>query len=1036
MKNFIYALFFMITCVCSESLAQQITIHSPTAANLGLYGEIPVSYYTGTPNISIPLYVIKGKSITVPIDLTYHPAGIRPEIHPGSVGLGWSLQAGGMISRTVRGNSPDESEFHQAGSVEGYLKYKEGWLAKWDWKENAKKAMQNNCFACRNTVHNMAPFSDTEPDEFSFSFLGISGKFYFDHKGQIQVQCDNPVKVVFNNEFIKPGEKGIELDYSHSSTSHRAFKSFIIVDEHGTSYHFGGANAIEFSDPISYGRNREGSGIPSSGQLLQATAWFLTQIKTVDGADVVNFEYERGPFVSQLYRSVNSYSYSGSQGSGWGINNILIDGTLMSPVYLKSIARLGGEVVTLSYGESNDLKYHENDYRSLFHYSSADDYKLLEMTSAIPRLKMNWGVNKFDRIQWLKLDTILVKNGKDEILKRIDYTYNNKSSERLFLESINIYGSTDNPSNSPMKYAFSYKNRNLLPAKYLTCITDHWGFNNGRNHRSPGSEPNYKDTDQKPIDITEVDREYKEPNDVRQYNNTSKISSNFLNREPNEYYTDSGVLYEICYPTNGTVQFEYELHDYAKVVDAKNRSITTNQSGKASGLRVKRIASNNLMGNRITRDFFYKESPTASVSSGILNVMPKYSNTVNGKDCDGKTFNMSKTRSMPVIPLNKDNGGLFLGYTYVCEQVSGGNDGYTQYQYTNHDNGHNDFLLSNGTWNRDIFPSDPHCSRFFERGRLKKETLYNKGGQPMTINETIWNRYGSQGEDNPRAFYFEGLVIGYDYCSTVGYLQLCYKFLPSQKINTVYDFNGKNKVTTQTIYEYNSYNLIKKVEQSTSSGSTQTQEIKYPSDFQLAPYTEMISQNRISPVIEKISTYNNRETERTKTIYFKDPSKTKNLILPEKIMTSFSGVNNLRADVSCDLYGHKGNICQYTTNDGISCVYLWSYSSQYPIAEIKNATLAEVNAVMSPVFGVTNADALSLLVTPNEAKLKDGSLQRALPNAIVTTYTYKPLIGMQTATSPNGVTTYYEYDSFGRLQFIKDHNGKIIEQYYYNYKNK
>ena len=77
---------------------------SPTAANLGLYGEIPVSYYTGTPNISIPLYEIKGKQITVPISLTYHPSGIRPEIHPGPVGLGWSLRADGVITRTVRGN--------------------------------------------------------------------------------------------------------------------------------------------------------------------------------------------------------------------------------------------------------------------------------------------------------------------------------------------------------------------------------------------------------------------------------------------------------------------------------------------------------------------------------------------------------------------------------------------------------------------------------------------------------------------------------------------------------------------------------------------------------------------------------------------------------------------------------------------------------------------------------------------------------------------------------------------------------------------
>lgn len=676
MKNFIYVLIFMLMHISAGSLAQQISIHSPTVANLGLYGEIPVSYYTGTPNISIPLYEIKGKNITVPVKLTYHPTGIRPEIHPGPVGLGWSLWAGGMISRTVRGNGPDESEYRQTGSVAGYLKYKGGWIAQGNWKENAKNAMENDCFACRNAVHYLAPNSDFEPDEFSFSFLGISGKFYFDHTGQIQVQCDNPVKVIFNNEFINPGDKGIELDYSYSSNSQRAFKSFTIVDEHGTLYYFGGAGAMEFSDPISYGRNNEGKGIPASGELLQATAWFLTQIKSADGADVINFEYERGPFVSQLYRSIDYYSYSGAQGSGWGYNNILIYGTFISPVYLKRITGSGGEDITLSYGQSNDLKYPHKDYDALFLYPSLDNYKLLDMTSAIPRLQNNMIYNKYDRIQWLKLDAILVKNMDNQIIKQIDFTYNNNSSERLFLESLNICGRKDGEFNLPMEYAFTYKNRNRLPTEYLTCITDHWGFNNGRAYPSDGFNPQYK--------------------------------------ELNNSYTDSGVLSEIRYPTKGTIRIEYELHDYAKVVDTKNRSVIANQSGIASGLRVKKIVSDNLTENSVTREFFYKESPASSVSSGILNMMPEYSYTINGRDCDGKSFSLSRTRSIPVIPLNKDNEGLYLGYTYVCEQISGGDGGYTQYHYTNHDNGHSDYLLTNGRWHRDIFPSDPHCSRYFE----------------------------------------------------------------------------------------------------------------------------------------------------------------------------------------------------------------------------------------------------------------------------------------------------------------------------------
>ncbi len=55
-------------------------------------------------------------------------------------------------------------------------------------------------------------------------------------------------------------------------------------------------------------------------------------------------------------------------------------------------------------------------------------------------------------------------------------------------------------------------------------------------------------------------------------------------------------------------------------------------------------------------------------------------------------------------------------------------------------------------------------------------------------------------------------------------------------------------------------------------------------------------------------------------------------------------------------------------------------------------------------------------------------------DAQITSYTYDPIIGMTTSTDPNGLTTYYDYDSFGRLKYIRDDKGNLIKANDYHYK--
>src|ERR1700740_3677062 len=84
-----------------------ITPPSPEAAGLCRFGNYEINLFTGVPQISIPLYAIKVGELNVPITLDYHASGIKVNDIASRAGLGWSLNAGGVISRKIMGK-PDE----------------------------------------------------------------------------------------------------------------------------------------------------------------------------------------------------------------------------------------------------------------------------------------------------------------------------------------------------------------------------------------------------------------------------------------------------------------------------------------------------------------------------------------------------------------------------------------------------------------------------------------------------------------------------------------------------------------------------------------------------------------------------------------------------------------------------------------------------------------------------------------------------------------------------------------------------------------
>lgn len=70
---------------------------SPEVSSMMKYIDIPVSHFTGQPQIDIPVYTLTEGSLSVPISLSYKGGGIKHNELSGIISKGWTLMAGMTI---------------------------------------------------------------------------------------------------------------------------------------------------------------------------------------------------------------------------------------------------------------------------------------------------------------------------------------------------------------------------------------------------------------------------------------------------------------------------------------------------------------------------------------------------------------------------------------------------------------------------------------------------------------------------------------------------------------------------------------------------------------------------------------------------------------------------------------------------------------------------------------------------------------------------------------------------------------------------
>ena len=177
-------LFFLLLPMCvlkaqqtypEAAFNQSYVPSSPNGAAWAAYGDQPVSLYEGTPVISIPVYTVKCGALSLPISLSYNYNGFFPLQDAGWVGLGWNLNAGGIITRQVEGGV-DNSE--NSGYNYGQYNIADSVTGSPD-SDNFWGSAYNNLLGNAGKSYDLAPdIYDAEFNGYSDKFLWVSGKAY------------------------------------------------------------------------------------------------------------------------------------------------------------------------------------------------------------------------------------------------------------------------------------------------------------------------------------------------------------------------------------------------------------------------------------------------------------------------------------------------------------------------------------------------------------------------------------------------------------------------------------------------------------------------------------------------------------------------------------------------------------------------------------------------------------------------------------------------------------------------------------------
>jgi hypothetical protein len=326
MKKIPFLLFFsfLFFQIRAQSIIENMNSYSPpspeAASLLPKNGVYALGYYNGRLSYSASLLEVSMNGINFDLGLRYSTAGFKVQDVPGSVGLGWGQNFGGVITRYVEG-LPDEEGNGYCGP--NHIGARNSGTLDDDYFNKITSAEW-----------------DSQPDKFYFSFMGVSGSMRLDPNGKPTLEStDSGIKIEYNpfNNINGRMNGGAE--------------EWIIRDQNGNRYFFGGSN-LETTSSTAHGEAKNTTKTFIS-------SWYISKIITANNQTIL-FNYITGSAMNNTYyvnvKRTNEISgacsYSGPGENFWNEN---VDVNIPAPLYLSEIKTFDNRtVVGLNYGHNRE----------------------------------------------------------------------------------------------------------------------------------------------------------------------------------------------------------------------------------------------------------------------------------------------------------------------------------------------------------------------------------------------------------------------------------------------------------------------------------------------------------------------------------------------------------------------------------------------------------------------------------------------------------------------------------------------------------